>query len=130
MARRLRAKRRGMGVVVWYALGLVGSQIALVMAIEHWRPDWCDPEYGNLIRQLHHRQAEAPRKPLVLVLGSSRVGRGFATDMLSAGPVSDGSVEVFGLPMVGGGPFMELLMLRRMVALGVKPESVVVEVLP
>jgi hypothetical protein len=118
-------------LVTWFALGLVGLQLALAAALEWWRPDLRDPEYGNKLSLLRSRQAEAPDRPLFLVLGSSRVLNGLRPDRLDA-PAAPGESPplVFNFGLSRHGPVLELLALNRLLADGVRPRWAVVEVTP
>src|SRR5262249_39166690 len=73
--------------------------------------------------------AESPDRPLVLVLGSSRVQMG-----LCAGSVNaewDGRPAlVFNFGLSGGGALLESLCLRRLLDEGLRPDVLVLEVLP
>ena len=79
------------------------------------------------------RRSTAPGRPLtVVVLGSSRTLHGLQAASLEA-PLSrrlGRPVVVFNFGLVGAGPLRELLTLRRLLADGVRPDLVLVEVLP
>ena len=98
--------------------------------VERWRPMWGDAEYGYRIKHLRQRLASEPDKPLLVMLGSSRVGNGFEADDL---PPPDATVAnapiVFNMSMAGGTHVVELFMLHRLLALGIHPRYVVIEVL-
>ncbi len=74
---------------------------------------------------------ESPDQSLLVVLGSSRTGGGFQADLLPP-PSWHGTLNplVFNMSLSGGTPFYELLFLRRMLAAGIHPRWVVIEVLP
>jgi hypothetical protein len=130
MAKRI-SSRRARSAVLTALLGFVGLQVGMAVIIERWRPDWSDPEYGYRATRLSRMVASEPQRPLVLFLGSSRVGNGFATDELPP-PETRGphSPLTFNLSQSGGGSFMELLCLRRQLANGIRPQWVVIEILP
>ena len=61
------------------ASGLLAFAIAsaaLAMAVETRHREWRDPEFGHRLLLLRERKAEAANRPLVLVVGSSRVQQG------------------------------------------------------
>jgi hypothetical protein len=122
---RLRAE------VLWFLGGLAALQLTLAVAIERWRPEWRDPEYGCKLRLLRERVLADPGRPLVLALGSSRVLNGLHADLLGA-PSSDGRTAplVFNYGLTAHGPLHQLLGLRRLLSDGVRPDAVVVELLP
>ena len=55
----------------------LGFQAALTVAMERWRPELRDPEYGYRLAHLRNLLAKHPGRPLVLALGSSRTQLGF-----------------------------------------------------
>jgi hypothetical protein len=123
--------RHGRSVLAWYLAGMVVASAGLTLTIERWRPDWSDPEFGTHARRIVRRHAEGPNRPVVLVLGSSRAAYGFATDAVKPPtPAAGDPPLVYNLALSGGGPFMDLLCLKRMLAMGIKPDSVVIEVHP
>ena len=121
---RHRAKR-----AVWFAIGFaLLLQVGMNIVLETIRPEWRDPEYGHRLKQLRRIHAAEPSRPLVVVLGSSRVQLGFKPSQLGLG---DGPTEplVYNLSQAGCGPLHEYLNLRRLLADGVKPDYLLVEVL-
>lgn len=118
-------------ILVWSLLFYVGVQLALIIVTDHWLPALRDPEYGYKFARLRQRLAEAPGRELILILGSSRSGYGFRPDVVPAWPSSTcQSPLVFNFAMTGSGPILELLCLRRLLAAGIHPDRVLIEVLP
>jgi hypothetical protein len=109
----------------------VAGQLALGWALNGW---WQvrDPEYGLRLDSLRARTAErSPGRPLLLFLGSSRVATGFRPDCVPENrPSAAGEPVVFNFGMCRAGPVLELLTLRRLLADGVRPDCVFVEVWP
>jgi hypothetical protein len=98
---------------------------------DQWQPALRDPEYGCKFERLRARLAEEPGRELVLILGSSRAGYGFRPDAIPAWRASTGELPtVFNFALTGSGPIMELLCLRRLLAAGIHPDRVIIEVLP
>jgi hypothetical protein len=114
------------------AAAFVLGQLALALAIEWRLPQLRDPHYAHKEERLLRRLAEAPAPPrTVLMIGSSRTVsalRGQEVERALAGPGGAPVVFNFGIP--GAGPLTELLTLRRLLARGVKPDLLLVEVLP
>ena len=82
-----------------------------------------DPEYGKHL--MAARRWQATGRPTVLVLGSSRVAYGIRpAEALPGDPVP------VNLALVGSGPVMQLMALRRALADGLKPRAVVAEYWP
>jgi hypothetical protein len=91
-----------------------------------------DPPYWYKLDRLKRRSA-GPGQPLTIVmLGSSRTLHGLEAASLEA-PLArqlGRPVVVFNFGLVGAGPLTELLTLRRLLADGVRPDVLLVEVLP
>jgi hypothetical protein len=122
--------RRARGALLWGLAAFVAGQLALAWALNGW---WRvrDPEYGLRLNSLRARTAErAPGRPLLLFLGSSRVATGFRPDQVSENRPAAGRPVVFNFGMCRAGPVLELLTLRRLLADGVRPDGVFVEVWP
>jgi len=92
-----------------------------------------DLEYGKRAVSLKERLAEYPDRPLVLVIGSSRASMGVRpVAWESVRPNSPGHADpmIFNLSLVGSGPLMELMSLRRALADGIRPDAVILEYWP
>ncbi|WP_020469920.1 hypothetical protein [Zavarzinella formosa] len=126
--RRDEASRRARKVLGWLAVGFLLGQASLFAVLESIRPDLRDPEYGIRLYQLRDRLGERSKSgPLVITLGSSRTGMGIRPDAM--GDLPDGAV-VFNYGINSGGPLIELLCLRRILAEGITPDLVVAEISP
>jgi hypothetical protein len=121
---RERPGRRPWRVLGWAVLFFAVLQAGLGVSLDRWLPGVRDPEYARKERQLRHRRDEAPGRPLVVMLGSSRTLLG-----LQAGRLGEGAV-VYNFGVVGCGPVLEGVYLRRLLAAGVRPDLLLVEVLP
>jgi hypothetical protein len=104
------------------------AQLALYHFVTRVRPELRDPEFGSLFSALQERLAEAPGRPLVLVLGSSRTANLFRPSALSAWPDRGRGPVVFNFATLSSGPLRQLQMLRRVLARGVTPSLVVAEI--
>jgi Protein of unknown function (DUF1574) len=115
--------RRAGRAVVSAAVVFVVAQLALHIALETVRPEWRDPEYGWRLKAL--RALDPGGRPLVVAFGSSRTQMGLSPHDLGAGaPV------VFNFGQAGAGPMQTLVNLRRVLDAGVKPDAVLVEIMP
>jgi hypothetical protein len=121
-----RAGRRPWQVFCWAALFFGCLQVGIGVALDSWLPDVRDPEYALKERQLRARRAEAPGRPLVVALGSSRTLLGLQAGRLGQG----GQAVVYNFGVVGCGPVLEGVYLRRLLAADVRPDLLLVEVLP
>ena len=75
--------------------------------------------------------AAEPDRPLVAVLGSSRTALGVKlANSLKPDSADDRSPIVFNLAVMGAGPVNELVCLRRLLAEGIRPERVLLEIHP
>jgi hypothetical protein len=108
---------------------IVAAQAGLSAWLEAGPPRLRDPEYGSRLARLRQRRAEQPERPLVLVLGSSRVAMGVRPAPFDD-PPAPGRPRLFNFALVGAGPVMELMCLHRLLADGVRPDRLLVEIWP
>jgi hypothetical protein len=113
--------------ILWAVAGFAIFQLILAVGVDQFWPDVRDPLFAGKKAVLRQCLAEAPGAPLVVALGSSRTVADLRGEQLSEG--SKGAVVYnFGLP--GGGPILELVSLRRLLASGIRPDVVLVEIVP
>jgi hypothetical protein len=110
--------------LVFALVAQVGLAVALVLGPVRLR----DPEYAHKLALVRARQAEFPESPLVLALGSSRTAMALRPEFLR--PARPGDPLLFNFGVKGAGPARMLLDLRRLLADGVRPRAVLVEVWP
>jgi hypothetical protein len=106
-------------------------QIAFIVATDLYWPGQCDPEYGVRLALVQRRIREHPERPLLVVVGSSRVGSGFLAQELP--PLRDAAgrqVLPFNWSHLAAGPRMNLMQVRRLLAEGLTPTWLVLEILP
>lgn len=131
LPQRRRLQRRARPTVLWSIGFFLLGQFAFVLGVNRWIPEYRDPEYGHRLTLLRRRQAERPEQPLLLVLGSSRVGVGLRPDAVALpGMEARQAPLVFNMGMTGAGPIMELCYLRRLLAAGIRPAHLVLEIHP
>ena len=130
---RLRPVTTGTRGVAWGAVGFALVQLALALATETALPE--------VARSRVRRQAapccarvRPPRRartPTIVMVGSSRVEYGFLGRTLeqqlarTRGPL----VAAFNFGMAGAGPVTEHLVVRRLLAAGIRPDLLLLEVL-
>ncbi len=121
---------RSRRALAWGLALFLGSQLAVAAAGYRWPGLW-DFEYGIKLALLRERLAEAPGRPLVLFLGSSRTLSGVDPTRLarSASPAGPRPV-VFNFARTGAGPVYQLLVLERLLGAGIRPDHVFLEVIP
>src|SRR5437868_15494844 len=76
--------RRGRGVVLSTLVFLAAAQSGLLCTMSFWRQELRDPQYGYKLARLRKRLiAKDPAAPLVVALGSSRIGMGIHPETLT-----------------------------------------------
>jgi hypothetical protein len=123
--------RQARAALIWglalYAIGHVG----LLIVTQWCWPRLRDPEYSYKLTRLRKQIAAQPQRPLLVLLGSSRTGQGFRPAKLPDCQTPDGRTPfVFNFSQVGSGPIAELVCLRRLLAEGIRPDWLAIEVLP
>jgi hypothetical protein len=99
--------------------------------MERLQPELRDPDYGYRIKRLHRLVSENRRNSLVLALGTSRTQMGFRPDLLPELQIDNGRrLLAFNFGIQGAGPVVQLLCLYRLLAEGIRPRLLIVEVLP
>ncbi len=130
--KRLQAQR-AMASLAW-GLGLfVAMQLGLQLLIARRLPEFRDPPYWTKHHALQRRLESAPVPPVtVVMLGSSRTAFGLDGQLLEGelGRALGRPAVVFNLGVYGSGPVSQRVFLRRLLADGVRPDLLLVEVLP
>jgi hypothetical protein len=129
--RRRKLPLRGRTAMAWAAASWLLLQLALVVAVDQWLPELRDPEFGRKLALLREARAEAHDRPLVLLLGSSRSHFGVSpTAFEAAAGAGKGEPLLFNFGIMGGGPITQLVLFRQLLAEGVRPDGVLVEINP
>ncbi|HVC97651.1 MAG TPA: DUF1574 family protein [Pirellulales bacterium] len=123
---------RSRTALAWGLGAFVSLQVGLAVGIELALPQLRDPLYGDKLHQLRRRTAAAKESEVLVVLGSSRTAHALdaatAELQLKTRVARPSLVYNFGVP--GAGPVTNLVNLKRLLAGGVRPDLVVIEVLP
>jgi hypothetical protein len=128
-SQRVRHRMVGRSALVWVLVLFVSTQAVLGLWLYGRHPEMVDPDYLTRLAHLEARLAAAPGRPLVLVLGSSRAAMGIRPASLGdVGSAGRPAPLVFNFAGLGCGPVREWLTLRRLMARGVRPQWVLVEV--
>jgi hypothetical protein len=123
-------QNRARAIVLGAIVAAVALQVALLASFSFW-PLLRDPDYGNRIVRLHALVRESPQRPLLVILGSSRTALGLRPDVLmEVWSRNGGAANVFNFSRIGNGPLFELLYLHRLLARGIRPDWLVVELWP
>ena len=140
--RRSRLFGRARTTVLWSLAAFAVLQLGLAIAIEYRMPELRDPNYAIKAERLQKRWAEAsraaracdpPQQPkLVVMLGSSRTAFGLKAGELEEPLARELSCPViaYNMGVFAAGPVTELVHLKRLVAEGIRPDVLLIEVLP
>lgn len=124
-------RARAKADLAWSALAFLIAQLAFIVLIDVWVPEFYDAEYGARLGLLKERLAEAPESPVLVVVGSSRIGLGFRPEKLPSLTTPSGEVVLpFNFAHLAAGPKVNLLMVERLLREKVRPRWLVVEVVP
>jgi hypothetical protein len=127
---KLRYARRGQMSLAWAAASYFALQLMISTVSDDLVPALRDPEYGCKFALLKTRLAEAPRRPLMLILGSSRSELGLLPTEFPFKSSPQEQPLVFNFALTGAGPVRELQTLKRLLAAGIRPRHVLVEFHP
>ena len=120
---------RARAALLWGLVLFALGQLVLALCLYRGHSDLCDAGYSSRLRRLRARLAEGPDRPLLLVLGSSRPALGFHPSLTGVRGRPGGPAPiVFNFAFAGSGPVREWMMLRRLLAAGVRPGWLLVEV--
>jgi hypothetical protein len=110
--------------------GFLALTAAFALIVDTRFPEWYDREYHVRRDLLDERMAEAPDRPLCLVIGSSRLVADFMPERLNN--LYDGGrpVTVFNYAHFGAGPRMNLVQVHRVLRDGTRPTHIVLELVP
>ena len=118
-------------VVLWTLACFLGLQVALNLYMETRHAEVYDPEYRDRLVLLRQRVQEHPQRPLLLIVGSSRIMTGVAPEQLPPLHSADGACALpFNACHTGAGTVHNLLMVERLLREGFEPKWMVVEVVP
>ncbi len=124
-------RRRASNSIISALAFFVSFQLVFNLVVQRRHIELRDPEYGYRLTTLKGGIRREPDRPLLILLGSSRTELGIVPSQLQSGiSESDKSPFVFNMALAGSGPVLELLCLKRLLAEGIHPRWVMIEVLP
>lgn len=117
--------KRGRAVVACGLLAFAVLQVAGGEVIDRCCPSLRDPEYNRKLAALRAQAAAHHGRPLLLALGTSRTAFGFCA-------AADGAATAwqFNFGLTGIGPVQQLVYFRRLLAAGVRPAHLLIEIHP
>jgi hypothetical protein len=115
----------------WSALFFAGWQVILTVWLECCLTGPQDGEHSTRLACLHARLEETPDRSLMLMVGSSRTMNGIQAERLGQSLRWRGRpVTAFNFGIPWAGPIRQLYYLRQLLAEGVRPDVLLVEVWP
>lgn len=123
-SRRQRYAGQAKRAIVALIVSFIACNLGMALWVDQYRPEIRDPEFRGVLDTLKARRQEHPQAELTLFLGSSRIALG-----VDAGLFSTPSHVVFNFGMAGAGPYMMDVYWDRLVAEGITPQVVILEVM-
>ena len=125
------ARRTARKVVIWCLIAFVAVQVMVAASADVLAPEVYDPEYAARLARLQARAPSTPSARCLLLLGSSRTGQLFRPEQMPAFADANGrEVLPFNFSRNGGGPVYSRLAYSRLCQQNLKPDWVVVELMP
>ena len=127
----LTSANKGKRIVLWTLACFAISQLVLSIYLDKRRLEMRDPLYAYRLNRLRERLAESVNPPLFLILGSSRVKYSIWPNAMKL-PAADNTAQpiVYNFGMNGMGTIRELMYFRRLLADGIQPNWILLEVWP
>lgn len=121
--------KRGRAAVLWGLGVFLLLQLSLDIAADSWWPGLRYPEYGRKLEMIQRLRDERASQPSLVALGTSRTAFGLTPAAGIARPNQDRAWQ-FNFALTGQGPIQELVCLHRLLAAGVRPSRLLVEIHP
>ncbi len=127
--RRARLQRRCRRDLAWCLAGALLFQLAIAVGVDSFWLPVRDPECAGFLQIVHDRVAEAPGRPVVIALGSSRTKFSLRAERLNHFD-DEAAPLVINAARCGNGPMAQQVLLKRLLNAGVRPRLVFVEIAP
>ena len=122
-----RMVRYSMRSVLWAFALLALAHVTLTFVVAYVLPEIRDPDQAFKLRKLQECLAQNdPQRPLVLMMGSSRVAMGYRPELVER---QDGPIY-YNYGMCFSGPLLDLITLHRLLDAGIHPHTILLEVWP
>jgi hypothetical protein len=132
-SRKSRVAGKARSALAWGVGGFLLLQVGLIIGMDRCVPEFRDLAYAQKMTRLRQRTECASARPLtVIMLGSSRTVFGLKAGRLET-PLAEAvgrPVVAFNFAMYDSGPVMNLMTLRRLLADNIRPDLLLLEVLP
>ncbi len=129
--RRHRLRSHGRTAVLCALVCFGVFQAGFNVLVEHDNPTIYDDEFSVRFPALQRCLAEAPGRPLLLLMGSSRCGMAYLPEIVPPLWTPSGhSPVLYNFSHQGAGPIFNLVLLQRLLRRGVRPRWLVLEVMP
>jgi hypothetical protein len=117
--------------LAWGLFFFLAFQVGFNFVVDWHHPELYDAEFGVRLRKYRAWRSEHRDHSSLIVLGSSRLVASFAPEMLPELKQPEGRpVTPFSFAHLAAGPTMNLMQYRRLRHWQVKPDYLVVEVMP
>jgi len=126
-----RSAGRAKTSILWGLIAYWAVHLTIDGVMERRHPEVHDPEHFGRLALLQARRAERPDAALLLLVGSSRTMLAFQPEALPTLRTADGrTILPFNFSHTGAGPLLELVAVRRLLDAGIRPDWLVIEVMP
>ena len=117
--------------LIWGMIAFWTGHLVISGVMERRHPEIHDPEHFRRLALLQARRAEQPEAALLLLVGSSRTMLAFQPEALPPLRTAEGrAILSFNYSHTGAGPLLELVAVRRLLDAGIRPDWLVIEVMP
>jgi hypothetical protein len=130
MALSNRVRRANRTTVLSWLLAFAAIQIGFAVALDGPLAGLRNPDYVDRRERLRAYRDEHPGQPVIVVLGSSRTMYGVCPGSLIMGTADSAQPLLFNFGLCKHGPMHEALVLDRMLADGLRPDGLIVEIVP
>lgn len=127
-ARPVALRARG-ALLIGLAL-VVMAHVGMNIVMDTIRPELRDPEFGCRLEKIHALQSTHPDRPMLVALGSSRTQMGLVPGAMSLCDSQGREVIAFNFGAAGCGPVGQWINLNRLLSEEIRPDYVLIEVLP
>ena len=118
-------------MLAWGVAGYLGLQLLLIAVIEECSPHLINPEFAARLALIEQARRVSPKRPLVIMVGSSRCLNAFRPEDLPPIRTRAGAeVLVFNYAHGGSGPVLNQLLVNRLLREGIHPQWLFLEIMP